>query len=281
MTNREWGLVALLISVVQAFIWYSAFVNAGNGSALNYVSFAGTLISIILAVLAIGYTYGESISQKGKGDTLASQIATLTEVTRGMKIQAESLEQVSTIQKSLSDVASRIERGFIETSDKVSGVYAGIDRVREKVDEINLLRESPVKASRIDKRESAHALLAARMPLLEISLLYILAISKKTDSSLLSADISVVVREHIESAAKKVKPDSPGEKDRIAMLFSGSIHSVVAVLQGFGLITVKDEAIAEIDSSLMEEIVEVLKNPTGAGTFYTAIREELIISIAG
>lgn len=63
-SKREWVFSIVIVSLVQAFVWYSAFVNAGSGSALNFISFAGTLVSIILAVLAIGYTYGESISQK-------------------------------------------------------------------------------------------------------------------------------------------------------------------------------------------------------------------------
>ncbi|WP_421222165.1 hypothetical protein [Aeromonas enteropelogenes] len=101
-SKREWVQLTILLAIIQAFFWYAVFENSQSASALGYVSFAGTLVSIILAVLAIGYTYGESISQKSKSDGLAEQIKTLGTLIDSVEIEAKSLEKIQDISKELS-----------------------------------------------------------------------------------------------------------------------------------------------------------------------------------
>ncbi|EKO5201054.1 hypothetical protein QNE95_004165 [Vibrio vulnificus] len=102
-TKREWITLIILLGVIQAFFWYAVFENSQSASALAYVSFAGTLVSIILAVLAIGYTYGESISQKNKSDGLTEQIKTLGKLIESVEMEAKSLENIQEISKELSN----------------------------------------------------------------------------------------------------------------------------------------------------------------------------------
>ncbi|HHG3522527.1 TPA: hypothetical protein ACPVZQ_004635 [Vibrio parahaemolyticus] len=116
-TKREWITLIVLLGIVQAFFWYAVFENSQSASALSYVSFAGTLVSIILAVLAIGYTYGESLSQKSKSDGLADQIKTLGGLIESVEIEAKALENIQDISKELT--------GFI-------GAYRNDKQVSEK-----------------------------------------------------------------------------------------------------------------------------------------------------
>lgn len=277
MTTREWNLSVLLISVVQGAIWYAAFVNAGNSSALNYVSFAGTLISIVLAVLAIGYTYGESVIQRGQGNSLAAQIAALSEVAKGIKVQAESLGEISRIKAGLADVAKTIELGFSETKDRVSGMTERIDAVKQRVDAINLIRETPVKESRVDKTEAAHSFMAARMPLMEISLLIVVALSKKDPPSLGTPNIRKTIREYMERANKKMPAGSARELDEMETLFSGSVHTLISMLSGFGLMHYTGRTTFSLEKALITELSSTtFKSPTSAGPFYTALRDELL-----
>lgn len=85
-STREWVFITIILALVQAGIWYVSFIDAKSASALNYVSFAGTLISIILAVLAIGYTYGESVAEKSKKDNIEDQIAILNQAIKNIYI---------------------------------------------------------------------------------------------------------------------------------------------------------------------------------------------------
>src|ERR1700760_3776689 len=97
LTKRDWIFILIIISLMQGIIWYISFVNSKSVNALNYVSFAGTLISIILAVLAIGYTYGESLAEKNKSNNISNQINTLNDVIKNIQIEASALEKISII----------------------------------------------------------------------------------------------------------------------------------------------------------------------------------------
>lgn len=171
LSKREWFLVLVLISVIQGGIWYASFVNAGSGSALNYVSFAGTLVSIILAVLAIGYTYGESLSQKNKSDNVSTQIAVLNEVIKSIKLESKSLEQISTISEELTLFASRFDEGISKTQEKVSDVSDTLCRLFNEYDN-SKPRDVAIKInSNLNKQDAAKAIVSVSSPLTEITLL--------------------------------------------------------------------------------------------------------------
>lgn len=116
-TKREWIHLIITLSIIQAFIWWVSFQFAGNSSALGYVSFAGTLISIILAVLAIGYTYGESHQQKNSSTTLANQIESLVAIKDKLEIQAEALNNINVLKTSLDEFSKNVY-GQLESSKK-------------------------------------------------------------------------------------------------------------------------------------------------------------------
>lgn len=296
-SSGKWIIVLtiILITIVQAFIWYVSFVNAGNGSALNFVSFAGTLISIILAVLAIGYTYGESLNQKGKSDSLSIQIASLTDVTNSIRVQADAISEVSNIKTELEGVAQRIENGFLETKQNVSSVSSAIDGVNRRFDEINLTRSTPFIPSGLDKAEAARSLLAARTPLMEISVLIIAYLSDVKEIYITSGECDEELTEIIKSLIQEGHKVFQSETESLK-LFTGSVLSSIAILEGFGLLTrepkdddiktTDEEAddrtqgrkIAKIDSLLRKELIQtVVTKPMKSGPFYTAMRD-LVIS---
>lgn len=116
-TKREWVHLIVTLSIIQAFIWWVSFQFSGNSSALGYVSFAGTLISIILAVLAIGYTYGESQQQKNSSETLAGQINSLVKIKDKLEIQAEALDNINILKSSLDEFSKKVY-SHLESSQK-------------------------------------------------------------------------------------------------------------------------------------------------------------------
>lgn len=125
-TKREWIQLIVILTIFQSFFWYAVFENSQSESALGYVSFAGTLVSIILAVLAIGYTYGESISQKNKSEGLADQINTLGKLIESVEVEAKSLEKIQ-------DIATELT-GFIGSykADKQTSEFH-LQQIRENI----------------------------------------------------------------------------------------------------------------------------------------------------
>lgn len=116
-SKREWIHLIITLSIIQGVIWYVSLTHSTNTSALGYVSFAGTLISIILAVLAIGYTYGESQQQKNSSITLANQIESLVAIKDKLEIQAEALDNINVLKTSLDEFSKNVY-GQLESTKK-------------------------------------------------------------------------------------------------------------------------------------------------------------------
>lgn len=125
-SKREWIHLIITLSIVQAAIWFVSFVYANNSSALGYISFAGTIISIILAVLAIGYTYGESQQQKNSSSTLGNQIESLIKIKDKLEIQAEALEDIKELKSNLTRFSENVDNYFRETNQHVTEVKSNL-----------------------------------------------------------------------------------------------------------------------------------------------------------
>lgn len=101
MQQRDWVYILILSMVGQFIIYFLAYVYNSSTNALGYVSFAGTMVSIILAVIAIGYTYGESIRQKHNEDELIIQIRGLSEIKEKLGDQVDVLEGIANLESSI------------------------------------------------------------------------------------------------------------------------------------------------------------------------------------
>jgi cell division protein FtsL len=74
LTTTEWILI-LLFAMVSAYVFIEKVYRYGADTGIvSYVSFAGTIVSIILAVLAIVYSYYQNFSQQRDSSTIATQI---------------------------------------------------------------------------------------------------------------------------------------------------------------------------------------------------------------
>jgi len=125
-SKREWIHLIITLSIIQGIIWYVSHIHSTNASALGYVSFAGTLISIILAVLAIGYTYGESQQQKNSSATLANQIDSLIDIKEKLEIQADALQGIRLLEENFQNFSKLVDSRFLETQQQVHLINQGV-----------------------------------------------------------------------------------------------------------------------------------------------------------
>ncbi|EML0257829.1 hypothetical protein [Vibrio cholerae] len=105
-SKREWFFVIFIIVIVQFCIQVSAFLYAGSGSALNYISISGTIVSITLALLAIIYSYFQSASQETSSLTISQQVNKLIEVVEAVKV---SKDDFSGELSQLQDIREKID----------------------------------------------------------------------------------------------------------------------------------------------------------------------------
>lgn len=129
MKTREWLLVLLVVILVQFIVQGSAWIYGSNSSALGYISFAGTIVSIILAVLAIVYSFVQSITQQNSSNTISRQVEKLIDVTNSVDT---SKNELGLSLNKLYDVSEAIEKSLSE-QEKIHSTVRTID---EKVESL-------------------------------------------------------------------------------------------------------------------------------------------------
>lgn len=136
-SRREWFFVIFIIMLIQFIVQFIAFIYAGSSSALGYISISGTIVSIILALLAIIYSYYQSTSQANSSSSLNSQIDKLIGIVDKIKTDksdfGHELDQ-------LADIREKIDSTF--SLQKVSHA-----QVRELTDTIDDLRNNRLSES--------------------------------------------------------------------------------------------------------------------------------------
>lgn len=106
--RTKWLLLIAILMIIEGFVFYAAMENSNSISALGYISFAGTITSIILAVLAIIYGFVQNGTQDRKSELIAQQMGRVREVVDDLK-------------KSKTDLGDEVE--------KLESISSGIDRL--------------------------------------------------------------------------------------------------------------------------------------------------------
>lgn len=107
LSNREWIFVIILV-ILSQFLLHQYSSNMMNETqVINYISFSGTIVSIILAVLAIIYSFFQSITQQGNSDKIASNLESLTGVASTVNVSVDKMtSQVDTLNTVVNTVKS-------------------------------------------------------------------------------------------------------------------------------------------------------------------------------
>lgn len=272
--KREWILFIIIISLIQGFVWYSAFVHAGSGSALNFISFAGTLVSIILAVLAIGYTYGESITQKNHSDTVVNQISKLNDAIDTISSQTESFNQIKDISNTLTQYSEKVDSKFERTHQEVrsiTGIIKGLAGTNTQPLEPTTNNEPDVAQQRVFIQQ----LLRVRIPVTEIAVLSIILSEGNAYAYVISRQIRITM--------DRVKEDLDcGDKYAdIEQILFGSVFVATNMLLAQGLVTFDKNKQLVVSGMLKNDFAESVKNdPIDTVAFHKAVRDDLLNSLA-
>lgn len=111
-STREWWMLILLIVLIQWLIHFWATEALSSSAMVNYVSFAGTLASTILAVLAIIYSFVQSASQQTTAETISREVHRLQSIVSNVNESTckvnESLEKLPQIIEQLEHIPSTV-----------------------------------------------------------------------------------------------------------------------------------------------------------------------------
>ena len=103
MKTREWFYIIFIVILIQFIVQAAAWLYSGNNGALAYISFAGTVVSIILAVLAIMYSFVQSSSQQQSSSTISNQVEKLIDVVDRIDVGKQSLSDTLVHLNSVSE----------------------------------------------------------------------------------------------------------------------------------------------------------------------------------
>lgn len=105
LSNREWIFVIILVILSQFLLHQYASNVMNETQVINYISFSGTIVSIILAILAIVYSFFQSITQQSNSDKIASNLESLTGVASSVNTSVDIMTtQVETLNTVVDDV---------------------------------------------------------------------------------------------------------------------------------------------------------------------------------
>ena len=124
LTWPEIILTVLLIMVLEGLVFYLSAMHSGSVSAMNYVSFAGTITSIILAVVAIIYTMIESLRQSTTTDKMVNGAISVQQSAQEIAAEVQNLkdlrERITETSRAVKDVSDKLDnKMFSGETDKI------------------------------------------------------------------------------------------------------------------------------------------------------------------
>ena len=127
MKTREWIFVLFLVVLGQLIIHYIAFDFGSSGRALGYVSIAGTIVSIVLGLIAIIYSFVQSVTQANSVSDIRLQVEKLVEVGDG----------ISRLEQDLQRSARKVNKATRGLHDKLHEHASVTQSVAESISEIS------------------------------------------------------------------------------------------------------------------------------------------------
>ncbi|HHQ4580582.1 TPA: hypothetical protein ACSP17_002820 [Aeromonas hydrophila] len=120
LSNREWIFV-IIITIISQFLLHQFSSNMMNETqVINYISFSGTIVSLILAILAIIYSFIQTGTQQSSADRIAVNISTLNEISGSVGSSAHKVEaQVEQLNSVVSDIGKLPNEIVLMISDAI------------------------------------------------------------------------------------------------------------------------------------------------------------------
>lgn len=144
-SRREWLMAILILLMMQAGALTASHAFMSSQDVLNYISFASTIASLVLAVLAIVYGFYQSESQKRVGDGIEVHLSRIRQATDGMAnvsqeltnnskemmALGESLPALNEMISSTQKMLTRLDENIINISQEQSRVFSAVSEIRQ------------------------------------------------------------------------------------------------------------------------------------------------------
>lgn len=251
-----YGLILLLVAVSEYLIFLLTTQYGANVDVVSHVGFAGTILSIILALLAIIYSYYQSFAQKRDSDFLASQLQQLSGLSSRLDAAVKGFENQST---QMQAVERHMQEG-VRTTQRLESFLsswkeaASSDEGQSAPPAVNEAPHGPA--------EMIAQLLRGAGPM-QMAIYALIHVSVQKSWSVRQA--SDELRKLVAKRLKSEKPPLPGDSiERLSQWVDGIFTGVVWLLGDFGLLEAEDRDPANNSKTEVLHIVSVNEEITRA-----------------
>lgn len=154
LSTREWCLVIAILSLIQFFVHWVSYQFGGSPNALGYVSFAGTLVSIMLGLIAIIYSFVQSISQSTSVVEIREQVERLivagNEISESGRIIHFASQEVNGL---VGDLASKV----IENTSTSKEMLGRFSKLASDLNLLSPMHERISSKSLVDEEGASDA----------------------------------------------------------------------------------------------------------------------------
>lgn len=148
-SRREWMMLIAIISVIEAWILNASYAFQSEQAVINYVSFAATIASLLLAVIAIIYGYFQSDGQQKAAAAISNQIESmrsiqkeLNQASEGISTQLSGMTSTAAELKKLSESLEGTHQTLGEMGGSLSGLVSEHRALKEMLSSKQLINET-------------------------------------------------------------------------------------------------------------------------------------------
>lgn len=145
MKTREWIFTIAIVILIQFIVQVGALIFSNDNNVLNYISFAGTIVSIILATIAIVYSFVQTISQQSASSNISNQvdklITVVDQIHDSKKIINSSIEHLQRASEKL-DTAIENQSNIHKEVKTISESFSNSDLFKNFQTETNSPQDS-------------------------------------------------------------------------------------------------------------------------------------------
>jgi hypothetical protein len=242
-STREWCLVIAILSLVQFFIHWVSYQFGGSPNALGYISFAGTLVSIMLGLIAIIYSFVQSISQNTSVIEIRDQVERL--IIAGDEI-SESGRIIHSASQEVNELVGDLVSKVTENTSTTKEAFGSFNKLTSELNLSSIRQNKEVGEGSTDVSQDAkRSVIDSDRIIVHIMVLCVYESVKR------GFNVSQVEEKVFEKLAKKL--------DVHAEYLSGSFNTVLFMIESEGYISLPDGEINDVKLEASEDFKEKVK----------------------
>lgn len=256
-TTREWVQLIVILSLIEFVILIGAHFYCDKDSVIGYISFAGTIVSIILAVIAIIYSFFQSISQARNENNISTQVDRLIETTNTIIDSTKKLSEDLNSLEIIKETLFESHKAILSVDNKYSDLKNIFSSMNNN---INNTDNSEIENKESDVSDVNNVIFRNPNNMFAISVLVAKKVSEdKNDYFDSGKDIIASL------ASILVAEDKGGRVDNLKFMLTGGYIAVVNLLIALNYFIVsKDNLItlSEIANGYCDSLIEQFDNNT-------------------